>query len=349
MRNIKLFSSLILLSVASAANAQDYNPYKAIGKKGNVVTLTHGKYVEHFDTDTLQRMGSVIINTRTKKVVRFLHQNDTTFNNGSPSRWLSIDPLASKYPSISPYAFVANNPIIYVDPNGAEIVLAGSAQDVGATVLRMQNAVGASYSVSQNSNGSVIMTPNAGFNGEVSAQQQSAINTFLPITSLETGKVSMSVVNNSNLVDVGSFETGQIDIGDINQYDNITNTSGEPTVYSGTGKLIHEMSEQFQKQVVGADMFDAHNTGIRDENSYNGSVRPVAVMRNGTMVAPASDESMNANSTKYTHRQNVKSSNGNTVTVVETYNVTNSKEVRKNPSTLLKTNLTDVKQTPQQH
>ncbi|WP_207798983.1 RHS repeat-associated core domain-containing protein [Taibaiella soli] len=129
MRNIKLLSSLLLLSAAFTAAAQDYNPYKAIGKKGNVVTLTHGKYVEHFDTDSLQRMGSVIINTRTKKIVRLLNENDTTFTNSSPSRWLAIDPLASKYPSISPYAFCANNPILYKDPDGREIRIAFRTQD----------------------------------------------------------------------------------------------------------------------------------------------------------------------------------------------------------------------------
>jgi RHS repeat-associated protein len=38
-------------------------------------------------------------------------------------RWLSIDPLASKYPSLSPYNFVNNNPIIYVDIDGKDFVI----------------------------------------------------------------------------------------------------------------------------------------------------------------------------------------------------------------------------------
>lgn len=33
-------------------------------------------------------------------------------------RWLSVDPLASKYPSLSPYVYVANNPIVNYDPDG---------------------------------------------------------------------------------------------------------------------------------------------------------------------------------------------------------------------------------------
>ena len=36
-------------------------------------------------------------------------------------RWLAMDPLAAKYPSLSPYCFVGNNPITSIDPNGKEI------------------------------------------------------------------------------------------------------------------------------------------------------------------------------------------------------------------------------------
>ena len=36
--------------------------------------------------------------------------------------WLSVDPLASKYPNLSPYTFVANNPIMLVDPDGNQII-----------------------------------------------------------------------------------------------------------------------------------------------------------------------------------------------------------------------------------
>lgn len=34
------------------------------------------------------------------------------------ARWISVDPKASKYPGISPYAYVRNNPLLRVDPNG---------------------------------------------------------------------------------------------------------------------------------------------------------------------------------------------------------------------------------------
>ena len=34
------------------------------------------------------------------------------------SIWLSVDPMAAKYPSTSPYAYCRNNPIRLIDPNG---------------------------------------------------------------------------------------------------------------------------------------------------------------------------------------------------------------------------------------
>jgi RHS repeat-associated protein len=36
------------------------------------------------------------------------------------SIWLSVDPMSDKYPSMSPYNYCANNPVILVDPDGRE-------------------------------------------------------------------------------------------------------------------------------------------------------------------------------------------------------------------------------------
>lgn len=41
------------------------------------------------------------------------------------SIWLSVDPMAHKYPSLSPYVYCADNPIKLVDPNGEEIDIDG--------------------------------------------------------------------------------------------------------------------------------------------------------------------------------------------------------------------------------
>ena len=38
-------------------------------------------------------------------------------------KWLSLDPLAEKYPGTSPFVFAANSPIVTMDPNGGENVV----------------------------------------------------------------------------------------------------------------------------------------------------------------------------------------------------------------------------------
>ncbi len=47
------------------------------------------------------------------------------YYNSDLSIWLSVDPQASKYPSLSPYVYCANNPIKLVDPNGEEVYPVG--------------------------------------------------------------------------------------------------------------------------------------------------------------------------------------------------------------------------------
>ena len=42
------------------------------------------------------------------------------------ARFTTPDPLASKYPSISPYAYCANDPVNKVDPDGKDLVLIGA-------------------------------------------------------------------------------------------------------------------------------------------------------------------------------------------------------------------------------
>ena len=44
------------------------------------------------------------------------------YYNSDLSLWISVDPLADKYPNLSPYVYCADNPVRLVDENGREVV-----------------------------------------------------------------------------------------------------------------------------------------------------------------------------------------------------------------------------------
>ena len=47
------------------------------------------------------------------------------YYNSDLSLWLSVDPMADKYPSLSPYNYCAWNPMKIVDPNGDSVFITG--------------------------------------------------------------------------------------------------------------------------------------------------------------------------------------------------------------------------------
>ena len=59
--------------------------------------------------------------------------------SSASARWLALDPLANKYYGISPYAFCANNPINFVDPDGLDIVIKG--KNNSSIVVLLQIAI----------------------------------------------------------------------------------------------------------------------------------------------------------------------------------------------------------------
>ncbi len=56
------------------------------------------------------------------------------YYNADIARWVSVDPMNGKYPSLTPYNYAASNPISFVDPNGLDVVY---FDDQGNEINRM--------------------------------------------------------------------------------------------------------------------------------------------------------------------------------------------------------------------
>ena len=56
-----------------------------------------------------------------KQVFHYAHclrRFGARYNDSGLSIWLSVDPMSDKYPSLSPYNYCANNPVMLTDPDG---------------------------------------------------------------------------------------------------------------------------------------------------------------------------------------------------------------------------------------
>jgi len=120
MKKAILLLGCVLFSTGFLPAKQDI--FKKYGHKKELLTLSKGKYQEVFRNDEVVQIGTVLLNTKTNKVVKLL-QEDTTktnYNAELSSRFLTVDPLAENHPEISPYVFCNNNPIINIDPDGKD-------------------------------------------------------------------------------------------------------------------------------------------------------------------------------------------------------------------------------------
>ena len=64
--------------------------------------------------------------------------------------WTSVDPLAEKYYHVSPYAYCGNNPEMFVDPDGKDIVISGTRQQRLKVLGYMQALTNDKLGVKQN-------------------------------------------------------------------------------------------------------------------------------------------------------------------------------------------------------
>jgi RHS repeat-associated protein len=143
MKKTLTFAIFSLLFGSLFAQHEPIQPFEELGVKVKILTLSNGKYQETFSNDTIMRIGSVMFHRFRGEVVVVV-EDDTLYGEYSlqpeaVSRWLSPDPLGAKYPNWSPYNYALNNPVLFIDPDGLDVIISIKGRGEQADMKRAEH------------------------------------------------------------------------------------------------------------------------------------------------------------------------------------------------------------------
>lgn len=240
------------LALTVSVYAQDDNPFASIGKKGKIITLSNGKYKEVHVYDSLQRIGSVVVNRNTGKIHQLLDidtlYSESTLDPTVYSRWYSLDPRASKYAGMSPYVAFGNNPILFADDDGDTIRIAGRTDDfIAGLQLAFSNKI-----IAEMCNGRLMLYQSD--NTTLSDYEREAFDNLLLVQNAPE-YVDLNIVNNSEDVSTADYYTNTLDIGDISAFGNDENFMTSRSV------ITHEIIEQYEKSLLSDEAQESFSNG----------------------------------------------------------------------------------------
>ncbi len=174
-------------------------------------------------------------------------------------RTSTIDPMAEKYPHLSPYLWCAANPITLTDPSGKVLIVNGSNSLQQAYLEMLHNSTGNIYAF-DDKNKLIFKGKDSNFKGELSqtlsALVNSAINSETEYSFSLTGEK-----NDDKSVFIDSYETKQLDMSDLEKI-------GKTSVALQGALIGHQINEI----MVGGDYLTAHDESLKKEGVIYGEL-----------------------------------------------------------------------------
>ena len=185
-------------------------------------------------------------------------------------RWMTLDPLAEKWHAFSPYNYTINNPVMFLDIDGRDLIVGGSDEAKKKFLATVNKGLGGYYSAVIDNKTGVLTVSKTDKNGEISKSQSEFYKILSDAADPTKDDISMNVVDHNDIYShsyiVDNFDKKAVDIDDVDAF-------GEGPTVSSYSKIGHFLAEQSKSQREDASPKDSHDAGLDAEDRINGNTR----------------------------------------------------------------------------